>query len=410
MLGKFTKRALLGGLVLVTSTVFAATAFAEASVSGWIKFDAGMDMGDRIESPVDRTKGSSTTFTTNDFAKNKVDGGIWMQVTETRFRFTSSNDSDMGKVTTNFEAHVWNYDHAATFTGSSQNIRHAYVTVGNLLMGQTWSTFMGNLVYAAETVDFAGQAGAYFVRQPQVRYTLPLEGIGKLAIALETGDRLTTVSSSINASATLTAGDGAGNAVTEVETKTPDIVASLTANVGPGVIVVDVLSDTTRVADSTGTADASTSVTVFNVMGKFGLGGKNNVKFMVGSGGNTSYMPFMTKVNVVLNDAGDGVTLEAKDKHQAINAALQWWLDDVSRINVAYGSLAITFDADVAPGTARTNSRTSTHINYVRDLTPTVNLGVEYLTMAEAKESGKGFTGETDDSMSRLQVGVRAMF
>lgn len=52
-------------------------------------------------------------------------------------------------------------------------LRHAYGKVGNLLIGQTWSTFMdANWVLYPSTVDFGGPAGATFARQSQVRWTL----------------------------------------------------------------------------------------------------------------------------------------------------------------------------------------------------------------------------------------------
>ena len=52
-------------------------------------------------------------------------------------------------------------------------LRHAYGQVGNLLVGQTWSTFMdAQWIYFPTTVDFAGAAGATFVRQAMFRWTL----------------------------------------------------------------------------------------------------------------------------------------------------------------------------------------------------------------------------------------------
>jgi hypothetical protein len=52
-------------------------------------------------------------------------------------------------------------------------LRHAYGQMGNLLVGQTWSTFMdANWVYYPATVDFAGAAGTTFVRQGLFRWTL----------------------------------------------------------------------------------------------------------------------------------------------------------------------------------------------------------------------------------------------
>ncbi|MCK7579327.1 MAG: porin [Chromatiales bacterium] len=48
-------------------------------------------------------------------------------------------------------------------------LRHAYGTLGNLLGGQTWSTFM-NVAALPELNDFGGPVGQIFVRQPLIRW------------------------------------------------------------------------------------------------------------------------------------------------------------------------------------------------------------------------------------------------
>lgn len=68
---------------------------------------------------------------------------------------------------------------AATF-----RIRHAYLTSGNWLFGQTWSPFAGQ-EYAAETVDFNGMTGSSIRRATQVRYTHALNNSTSLTLAGE---------------------------------------------------------------------------------------------------------------------------------------------------------------------------------------------------------------------------------
>ncbi|WP_420476308.1 DcaP family trimeric outer membrane transporter [Noviherbaspirillum sp. ST9] len=63
-------------------------------------------------------------------------------------------------------------------------LRHAYGQFGGLLAGQTWSTFM-DLDSLPETVDFNGPIAATFIRQPQIRYTYPMAGMGSFTVALE---------------------------------------------------------------------------------------------------------------------------------------------------------------------------------------------------------------------------------
>ncbi len=68
---------------------------------------------------------------------------------------------------------------AATF-----RIRHAYLTTGNWLFGQTWSPFAGQ-EYAAETVDFNGVSGSSIRRATQIRYTHPIDAATSLTVAGE---------------------------------------------------------------------------------------------------------------------------------------------------------------------------------------------------------------------------------
>lgn len=63
-------------------------------------------------------------------------------------------------------------------------IRHAYLTSGNWLFGQTWSPFAGQ-EYAAETVDFNGVVGSSIRRAPQIRYTHALDAATALTVAAE---------------------------------------------------------------------------------------------------------------------------------------------------------------------------------------------------------------------------------
>ena len=49
-------------------------------------------------------------------------------------------------------------------------LRHAYIEVGDFLIGQTFSTFL-DPVSAPQVLDYGGNAASVFARQPQVRFT-----------------------------------------------------------------------------------------------------------------------------------------------------------------------------------------------------------------------------------------------
>jgi len=73
---------------------------------------------------------------------------------------------------------------------SDQNgfrIRHAYGTVGEVLGGQTWTTFMDEEAMP-ETLDFESPVAFPLVRQAQVRWTHELEDGNYFAVSLEDPD------------------------------------------------------------------------------------------------------------------------------------------------------------------------------------------------------------------------------
>jgi len=63
-------------------------------------------------------------------------------------------------------------------------LRHAYGEYGNFLVGQTWSNFL-DLGSFADTVDFNGPGAVPMIRQPQLRYTIPVGASSKLALSVE---------------------------------------------------------------------------------------------------------------------------------------------------------------------------------------------------------------------------------
>lgn len=72
--------------------------------------------------------------------------------------------------------------------GNSFRLRHAFATIGPVLGGQTWSTFMDEDCMP-ETLDFESPIAFPLVRQAQIRYTHPFDDGGcYMAFALENPD------------------------------------------------------------------------------------------------------------------------------------------------------------------------------------------------------------------------------
>lgn len=74
-----------------------------------------------------------------------------------------------------------------TNSNGSLRVRHAYLSLGKWLAGQTTSPFV-NTDTMPETVDYNGAMGGGTQRNVQVRYTQPITANQKLLVALEGGD------------------------------------------------------------------------------------------------------------------------------------------------------------------------------------------------------------------------------
>lgn len=99
---------------------------------------------------------------------------------QTRFNVDVSGPTDVGAFRAFFEGDFF----------SDQNgfrMRHAYGTVGEVLGGQTWSTFMDEAAMP-ETLDFESPVAFPLVRQAQVRWTRALEDGNYFALSLEDPD------------------------------------------------------------------------------------------------------------------------------------------------------------------------------------------------------------------------------
>jgi hypothetical protein len=123
-------------------------------------------------------------------ARNKKNQ-LYLTARTSRFGIQTATPTRIGEVGVRFEGDFngANLESGQSFTNSVLfRIRHAYGTVsgsaGTLLVGQTWSTFL-DLGSVADTVDFNGPGSIALVRNPMIRYTLPLAPGVTLALAAE---------------------------------------------------------------------------------------------------------------------------------------------------------------------------------------------------------------------------------
>lgn len=102
------------------------------------------------------------------------------QAIQSRLGFRSVTQTDIGEVRTQIEGDFFGGG------GGTFRLRHANISVGNFLIGQTWTNFMP-IAYYPGTLDFQGPAGIPFTRQTQARYTQPLGSNASLAVSIENG-------------------------------------------------------------------------------------------------------------------------------------------------------------------------------------------------------------------------------
>ena len=120
-------------------------------------------------------------------------GQVKLHARQSRFNIGTSTPTAWGDLTTLLEFDAFGVSGNESVSNSNAlRVRHAYGTLGHLLIGQTWTTFSDVATYP-ETLDFGGPAGVIFARQAQVRWTQPFSG-GQWAVALENPETVVALS------------------------------------------------------------------------------------------------------------------------------------------------------------------------------------------------------------------------
>ncbi|MES0875187.1 DcaP family trimeric outer membrane transporter [Sinimarinibacterium thermocellulolyticum] len=264
-------------------------------------------------------------------------------------------------------------------------LRRAFITYGNWLLGQEWSTFQ-NLGAIPETLDFVAfpTDGTVFDRQPMVRY-----GSGPFAIAIENPE--TTVT-----------GLGAKN-----DSRVPDLVARWITPVGNGGnfgiagIVRQLAADD---ADNPATEadeglDADAIGYGLSVSGKLPLGPNDDIRFMANWGeGIGRYIGLGISADAVR----DGDDLEAIGIAAGYIAYRHAWSPKL-RTTIT----ASTFQADndvVLTGDGVTKRIVSGSVNLLYSPVAKITVGAEYRHAEREVESG------ADGSLDRLQFSAKYVF
>lgn len=410
MLGKFTKHALLGGLVLAASMAMTATAFAEATAYGNVNLTAIYNMTNEPNGG----SGGAGLFSPppqSDTAADIGGGTFNLHSRTSKFGVKGSMDSDMGKITGVIEVDALGRAGAGGAFASSSSapgirLRHAYGTVGNLLIGRTWGGLVTDFSWFPTALDAAGPYGATTVfsdpRMAQVRYTLPI-GDNKLVLSAEENV-------------------GIDAAVSGDRPTLPRIVGAFHLMAGPAKVQIvaamttwqfneagtDVNDAYTPASDIDGNGkdddEISLSGTVVGVNAAVPVGpGTIKFHYYTGQGG------FQMNSILILGGTGfflDGTDLKAVNSTDA-TLSYNMKLDDVSQINATYGSVTINDETDTPSDptdafctTCRGSAGSSIHVNYIRAIAPGVNWGVEYAQKSITYDDNSWVveTGESADT------------
>ncbi len=246
-------------------------------------------------------------------------------VNETRFNMKYSHGEVMGFIELDFYGGGGN---EIISNSIHPRIRHAFIKYKDVLVGQSWSTFM-NTSAIAETADFAGPAnGLVFVRQGQVRYTM-----GNLQVALENPETF--------------GGDPSQDSV-------PDVIAKYTFKGDWGNVSVGGLFRQLNVD-----ADNSETGVGYSVAGRIKTFGKDDFRFQAHGGNVGRYVGVASATDVTNGEAEETTSYFAAYRH--------FWTEDL-RSTIAYGYAK----ADLSKAES-----TQWSVNVFKNLTKQLALGVE---------------------------------
>ena len=296
------------------------------SFGGYIKVDARYVDGDVAYRPY--WIGTGT-------ALDKSASQVNLFANETRFNMKYSHGDVMGFIEMDF----WGGGGNEVISNSANpRIRHAFIKYKDVLVGQTWSTFM-NTSAIPESADFAGATtGLVFIRQGQVRYTM-----GDFQVSLENPE---------------TAGGDAAN------DNIPDIVARYNLKGDWGNVSFSALSR--QLNTNLGNSETSFGA---SIAGRIKTFGKEDLRFQFHQGELGRYVGAAFSPDIVNKTDIDGniVSEHVEETTSYLVAYRHYWTETL-RSTVLYGAA----EADVSGV-----ERSQWGVNLFKNLTKQLAVGVE---------------------------------
>ena len=344
------------------------------SFSGYVKLDAIYDFdqdnfGDTFFG-YDWRGGSSVILLDGDDSGQRK---FSMHAKQTRLRFDSLTPTKMGNLKTRIETDfLFHKD-------SHLRLRHAYASLGGVLVGQNWSILGDENTYA-DTIDAEGPVGVASIRQSQLRYTSAMGKNLTAQVALEDPDAPTILM--------------AGGKTSSLD-RIPNLLAALRLKTSWGAINVSGIVG--QVLYEEGAVEENLTISALHVGANVGLGKDTRLwgTFNVGQGGLARYMVGAPAAAIL----GANNELEALDSMGGFVGLTHNWSGALSS-GVYYGWVESDFGDAKATFADFSQSLRTLHVNFWWSPAPKMRAGVEFIQ--GWRETNDGRKGDA----SRLQVGL----
>lgn len=151
--------------------------------AGLVKFDAFDDLSGANLNAIPT---NDVAIPINGTSQARRNGHFMMSARQSRFGFASETPTKFGPLKSLIELDFYGTGgHAAYTNPVGPRLRHAYVSLGGLTIGQTWSNFF-DLAAAPETLDMTGPVGnAFAIRQPLIQYRHAFGAHSTVTVAIE---------------------------------------------------------------------------------------------------------------------------------------------------------------------------------------------------------------------------------
>ncbi len=292
-----------------------------------------------------------------------------MQAKDSRIWIKTRKQTPVGKLQSFLEV---------DFLGSSGNeqvtnshnirLRHAYMTLAGMTMGQTNSTFMGSGTSDA----IQGAVDIVLVRQPLVRYTHKIHDLS-IDLALESAETTVTTSSE--------------DVLAANDDQYPDLTARLRHQASYGELSLSLLGRQLRIHDDDQNITAvSQNTFAYHLSGRLKTFDHDAITFgWVQGTGLGRYVAYNYFSSATLDDANRLTLIPMTAYHLAYQ---HWWSQKL-RSSVLFGSIKVDNDLSIISITPPTKSSQSYHANLRYSPFENMLFTLEYIYASKLDEAGK---------------------